>query len=120
MIFAASILTAKGKNKVELAPNDPCRKILAYVEWFTKAPKEPHQALQMFPVQRVRDTNGEPVGSVIELSTIVQPCYLVPRFDSEARKLGGGININGNNCLELIDKFWINSFQDQFTYQTIF
>ena len=82
-------MTAIGKTKTELRSNDPCCKILAYVEWF---------------------------------SAIVQPCYLIPRFEKEAKLFDkdSKIPVDGDNCLELVDKFWINSFQDQLTYQTVF
>ena len=80
--------------------------------------------MQMYAVERQRDQAGLPISSIIELEEIVQPCYLYPRFGSHADTLGStnspNIIIDGDNCIELVDRFWINSFQDQSTYQTVF
>jgi hypothetical protein len=57
----------------------PSSKILAYVEWFTKPAKKPHPDFQFFAVECIRK-DSKPVGEVIELESIVQPCPLVPHF----------------------------------------
>ena len=92
-------------------------KVLAYVHWFTNPPKQPHSDLQYFPVDHL-ERGGKHLGSVIKLESIVQPCPLVPRFPANAKDIGE--NIDGDNCLQLVKKFWINSFHDHSTYQTIF
>jgi len=100
--------------------------MLAYVEWFSKPQAEPDGIMQMYHVQRLRTREGSPHGGVIELSSIIQPCYLMPRFKKKAQELdikrsnSAATVVNGDNCLDLVDHFWINSFQDQFTYQSVF
>ena len=83
--------------------------------------------MQMYAVSRQHLSDGTPKGSIIELSSIIQPCYLLPRFktkkavDLDIQNQDGKITeIDGDNCLALVDDFWINSFQNQITYQTVF
>jgi len=71
--------------------------------------------------------DGLPRGSFIELRSIIQPCYLLPLFktpratDLDIKEGDASITtIDGDNCLELVDDFWINCFQDQMSYQTVF
>jgi hypothetical protein len=118
LIFASSDLTSRAKSAPIYPKDDPRSKILAYVQWFSKPSRQPHAATQLYAVQRSYDKSGQPVSSVIELENIVQPCYLLPRFAKQARELGQ--NINGDNVLDIVDNWWINSFHDQATYQTIF
>ena len=99
----------------------------AYVEWFAKPPKSPHPDMQMYAVKPLYDSRtGKREGGIVELDAIVQPCYLLPVFPNGASrelgrlKNGGYIEINGDNCLDVVQNFWINSFQDQATYQTVF
>ena len=98
---------------------------LAYVEWFSKPGRVAHGTIDMYPVHRLRNKDGTPKSSVINLDSIVQPCFLSPQFPTYARDLGvdrhgANITIDGDNCLDMVDKFWINSFQDQAIYQSVF
>ncbi|KIJ34946.1 hypothetical protein M422DRAFT_262909 [Sphaerobolus stellatus SS14] len=119
LIFASYLLTQWGKNAVQIPPEDPSGQVLAYVEWFTAPPKDPHQDMQMYGISCLRSATGVPRGDAVPLTSIVQPCYLLPRF--KGRKAialdqvgadGTVTQITGDNCLELVDDFWINSFQD--------
>ena len=112
---------------MEIPPEDPSGQVLAYVEWFTRPPKDPHQDMQMYGVSRLWSSAGVLRGSVVPLTSIVQPCYLLPQFKGgkataldQIKADGTVTQITGDNCLELVDNFWINSFQDQITYQTVF
>ncbi|KIJ29742.1 hypothetical protein M422DRAFT_268775 [Sphaerobolus stellatus SS14] len=126
LIFASSVLTQHGQKTSDISTQEPSERILAYVEWFSTPLKEPHQDMQMYAVSRLCYANGWPKGAVIPLTSIVQPCYLLPRFKGptavalDTRADGSVMQVTGDNCLDLVDDFWINSFQDQFTYQTVF
>jgi len=126
LIFSSHILTTRGKENIRFHPSDSRGKILAYVEWFSKAADKPHGTMQMYGVSRMHK-DGRPRDGVIELRSIVQPCYLLPRFKTQRAtdldikgKDGSMIRIDGDNCLDLVDDFWINCFQDQMSYQTVF
>jgi len=125
LIFASHSLTSK--SRIEVLPKGDIRtKIFAYVEWFSKPSKEPHPQMQMYSIKRKITSDGQREGGIIELESIAQPCYLLPVFTGkESRKVGqniGGqyVEVNGDNCIEHVERFWISSFHDQATYQIVF
>ena len=125
LIFASSSSMVSQKQFQGISSSDPTQTALAYVEWFSKPGRNTHGAMDMYAVHRLRNKDGSPKGSVIRLDSIVQPCYLSPRFPTQSRDLGvemhgEGVVIDGDNCLDMVDKFWVNSFQDQATYQSVF
>ncbi|KIJ24793.1 hypothetical protein M422DRAFT_274350 [Sphaerobolus stellatus SS14] len=127
LIFSSHLLTRREKGSADIPTSQSTGKVLAYVEWFSKPPNEAHQDMQMYAVSRLRSRDGRPRGGVVPLTSIVQPCYLLPRFKGrnatalDIRNSDGTVTqITGDNCLDLVDDFWINSFQDQLTYQTVF
>ena len=91
------------------------------MEWFkftNSSRADPNS--QMFTVTKAYDRNGHRDGDIIELDSIVQPCPLSPQFGSKAANLVPGIEVTGENCLEVVDNFWINSFHTKPTYQTVY
>jgi hypothetical protein len=114
LIFASTSLFSDKQTQDQT----PSSKVLAYVNWFKYSTKDPDPDFQFYRVEHAFNTNRERSGSVVELESIVQPCPLLPRFPKEAKDLGE--NVNGDNCLEMVNRFWINSFHDQATYQTVF
>lgn len=106
------------------APRD--EDALAYVQWFTNpTTSSQDDASLLFRVERKFDRqSGRRLGGVISLKDVVQLCPLSPRFGAVADDLGSdlgpdGPTINGDNAMELCNKFWINSFHDQLAYQTL-
>ncbi|KAF8517066.1 hypothetical protein BU17DRAFT_50234, partial [Hysterangium stoloniferum] len=94
-------------------------KHLAYVEWFHLNPID--QDTNMFSVKKLYDDKGNRKGGIIEVEDIVQPCPLSPKFGQKAANLDPiGIQITGENCIENVETFWINSFHTKSTYQTVF
>jgi hypothetical protein len=121
LIFASSSSFSGKQPQATTGMSQPTAKVLAYVEWFTKPGNEPHPTMQMFQVNCDRNPDGSRRGDVIEPESIVQPCPLAPCFKALAKDIGdSGSEVNGDNCLDLVDKFWINSFHDQATYQSVF
>ncbi|KAF8490769.1 hypothetical protein JB92DRAFT_3128716 [Gautieria morchelliformis] len=114
LIFPAS-KDVTGKKK-ELPGGLPVPKLFAYVEWFSKPHPEPSKYIDMFEVKRLRDKNGEKQGGIVPIEWIVQPCPLVPRYPQGDV---GQLDFDEYTCLEKYDRFFINSFHDQLTYQTV-
>ncbi|KAF8577331.1 hypothetical protein K439DRAFT_1622172 [Ramaria rubella] len=123
LIFGPTLTTYQ---KQAQTTSEPAKNALAYVKWFSKPGAQTHGAMDMYAIHCLRGSDGGPVGGIIQLGSIVQPVVLSPCFPKEAQTLGGQhsdgtqVEVNGNNCLEKVDKFWINSFQDQATYQSVF
>lgn len=90
--------------------------ILAYVENFNIR-RTADNTLLFYGVERAR-THGtrNPKRTVMPLENIVQPCPLTPQFGYAADEL----DVTNDDCLELCDKFWINSFHNQHTYQSVY
>jgi hypothetical protein len=100
------------------APKDD--KALAYVQWFTNPTgSQQDDASQLFKVERKFNAEGKRVGEVIDMENVIQSCPLLPRYGKKADDLVPGGDINGDNCLEECNKFWVNGFQDQLAYQTL-
>ncbi|KAF8519258.1 hypothetical protein JB92DRAFT_3293102 [Gautieria morchelliformis] len=114
LIFAAS-KDVTGKKK-EFPGGLPVPKLFAYVEWFSKPHPEPSKYIDMFEVKRLQDKNGEKQGGIVPIEWIVQPCPLVPRYSQGDV---GQLEFDEYTCLEKYDRFFINSFHDQLTYQTV-
>lgn len=73
--------------------------------------------LLFYAVDRIRTTTDhKPRSSIVRLDSIIQPCPLTPRFGRSADEL----NLSNDDCLERCDKFWINSFHTQHTYQSVY
>jgi hypothetical protein len=93
---------------------------LAYVQWFTNpTASQQDDASQLFKVERKFNGEGKRMGEVIDMANIIQSCPLSPRYGKKADDLVPGENIDGDNCLEECNKFWVNCFQDQLAYQTL-
>lgn len=91
--------------------------VLAYVHEFKFThSRATHNDLGFYGAERVYTSQGDPKGYIIPLDSIVQPCPLTPRFGKKADELG----VLNDNCLEKCNKFWINSFHTQHTYQSVY
>ncbi|KAF8574052.1 hypothetical protein K439DRAFT_1624620 [Ramaria rubella] len=121
LIFGPTLTTSQ---KQAQTTSKPAKNALAYVEWFSKPGAQTHGAMNMYAIHRL--VEGLLGVSIIQLESIGQPVVLSPHFPKEAQTLGGPhpdgtqVEVNGNNCVEKVVKFWINSFQDQATYQSVF
>jgi hypothetical protein len=94
---------------------------LALVEWF-KVSNSVNQSTNMFTVEKVKETREQPAYDIIKLDRVVQPCPLVPDFTPNVATLEKRLqgNITSTNCLDVLTKFWINSFHTKSGYQTIY
>jgi hypothetical protein len=93
---------------------------MAYVQWFTNpTASQVNDASQLFRVNRRYNKDDERMGEVIDLEDIIQPCPLTPRFSVHAEDIVPDEEIDGDNCLDMCDKFYVNCFQDQLAYQTL-
>jgi len=70
----------------------------------------------MYEVKRAFTSTAKRKGGVVPLEWILQPCPLVPKFPKDISTL----DFDEHTCLEKHDTFFVNSFHDQATYQTIF
>jgi hypothetical protein len=91
-------------------------KLLAYVEWFSRPKDTPDDTTEMYKVDRARDKDKKAQGDIIELESIVQHRPLVPQFPAKAEQ----VQVTEDTCLDDWDKFWINCFHDQSTYQSVY
>ncbi|KAF8577167.1 hypothetical protein K439DRAFT_1622307 [Ramaria rubella] len=116
LIFAAS-QDIHRKHSSSQTDQPLASKLLAYVEWFSAPQREATVAMDMYEVKRViNNATKRKQGGIIPLEWIVQPCPLVPWFPKDLSQL----NFDENTCLDKHDKFFINSFNDQATYHTVF
>ncbi|KAF5362693.1 hypothetical protein D9757_014516 [Collybiopsis confluens] len=87
---------------------------LAYVTWYTRFARAPDKGTGMYKVQPVVGSNGIPLGAIIPLSDIRQPCMLVP---SRAEWEKGWTS---ENVLDQCPSFFVNNLQNKYSYQTIY
>ncbi|KZV90827.1 hypothetical protein EXIGLDRAFT_719950 [Exidia glandulosa HHB12029] len=116
LIFCSSDLRrAAAKKDSEPAPRAD---VLAYVHEFSFGrSRASHPDLVFYAADRARDrTTRAPKGAIYPLDHVAQPCPLTPRFNGPAADLG----VTNDDCLELCDEFWINSFHTQHTYQSVY
>ncbi|KAF7795494.1 hypothetical protein EIP86_006656 [Pleurotus ostreatoroseus] len=87
---------------------------LAYVEWFTR-PRKCDPDTGMYPITYSRMASGERESSIIDVSTIVRTCHLLPNF-------GKKVNIRWTSAtvLDDCDRFMIGNRNDQLAYQTLY
>jgi len=97
----------------------PCH--LAFVEWFNVSTStDPDN--DMYSATKARERDGSRKVDIIFIEDIVQPCPLVPKFGRKASSLERQTQkaISAENCLEVVEEFWINSFHTKETYQTVY
>ncbi|PVF91686.1 hypothetical protein CPB86DRAFT_719004, partial [Serendipita vermifera] len=87
-------------------------KPLVYVQWFS-APQlvEP---LHMFRVERLFSPQRQPLGCIVELTSIARFIQLIPEFGPVASH-----SFTANNSMNACARFFINSFADKEIYQAI-
>lgn len=76
--------------------------------------------MQMYKVSKAYKRDGSRDGDIVEMDAVVQPCYIAPIFPKHANNLVIAQTVNGDNCLELCNDFWINSFQSKPNYQSVY
>ena len=74
----------------------------------------PAPRLEMFVVQRRLRSNGRPLGDIIPLDHVQQVVQLVPKFGAQAP-----INMTSDNCLDVGNEFYVNSFAEKETFHAI-
>jgi hypothetical protein len=89
---------------------------LAYVEWYTRQGQAANATHGMYTISRAYDTNGQPQGSVIPLSSIRQSCMLIPVFPNSSEEF----NWMADDVLDKADRFMINNWSSKYAYQTIY
>lgn len=97
--------------------SDCVRPHLAFVECFTRFALDPDT--KMYPVSKKYFADGSRHCEIIELEHVVQPCLLSPRYNGMPEILSQA-GVHGDNCLDIVENFWINCFHTKSTYQTVF
>ena len=73
---------------------------------------------QLYKVSKeeyIRGGNRQPLGVVVELTSIARAIHLVPHYGAAVHK-----QLNAQNSLDLCKTFWVNSFLDKETYQAVY
>lgn len=90
---------------------------LAYVHLFTltSAACPNSQLYKVSKEERSRGRNRQPLGVVVELTSIARPIHLIPHYGRAVHEC-----LNSKNSLDLCQTFWVNSFLDKETYQAVY
>ena len=88
---------------------------LAYVEYFKQAKHALDENMQMFRFIRKIGFDKEREGGIIKLTDIWRPIQLVPVFGKSCPK-----HWDFNNSVELAQEFFVNSFWEKETYQSVY
>ena len=91
----------------------PQPRYLAYVEWFTRFPKEPNPDHRMYRIKRVRE-DGDNLATVIPLSNIRRSIHLFPNFGKKKPHAW-----TSSNVLDLAESFFVSDLSDRHAFQTI-
>ena len=83
----------------------------AYVEWFSQFRPNPEPDSQLYRVSRLRQSNGQPVASIIPVSDLIQSIHLFPLFGSTIP-----CEWSSGTSLSNASTFLVNSFTDVGTY----
>lgn len=87
---------------------------LAYVIWFSRFKANPDPYNKMYAVDRAKDSPEKIQGAVIPLANIRQCCMLSPATkDWDA-------SWDSHSVLDQGKRFFVNNFQSQYTYGTIY
>jgi hypothetical protein len=87
---------------------------LAYVEWFKPFSSVPTSDHMMYKVSRsIKD--GDRIASIIPISSIRCSIHLFPKFGPVAPRTW-----TSSNVLEECSTFFVNSFADRYTYNTVY
>ena len=95
------------KNRRKPAP------YLAYVEWFTAFPKQPHPDHRLYKIKRSM-AQGDRLATVISLAHIRRSIHLFPKFGKKVPQ-----NWTSDNVLDRADSFFVNSVSDRHAFATI-
>lgn len=90
---------------------------LAYVHLFTPTSNMCPNS-QLYKVSKEeyrRGGNLQPLGVVVELTSIARAIHLIPHYGPAVHK-----SLNSKNSLDLCQTFWVNSFLDKETYQAVY
>ena len=90
---------------------------LAYVHLFTMT-STLCPNLQLYRVSKEEYSTGrnqQPLGMVVELTSIAWAIHLIPHYSPAVHK-----SLNSKNSLDLCQEFWVNSFLDKETYQAVY
>ncbi|KAF8986396.1 hypothetical protein BDQ17DRAFT_1259683, partial [Cyathus striatus] len=85
---------------------------LAYVEWFSDIPDEPHPSHLMYKISPKKDKDGDRLGEIIPVERIQRSVHLFPKFGAFAP-----VQWTSSTVLDLCDTFFINSFTDKHMYR---
>jgi len=89
---------------------------LVYVHWFSKPANVAEDAIKMYLVERSIDwTTNERYGAVVPQTSISRFIHLIPKFGREVSSI-----MTAGNSMETSRLFYINSFGDKETYQSVY
>ena len=104
--------------RLPLSANHPLSRVpLAYVHWFTHPVAHLDESVNMYVVKRLRREDDTPVDGIIEMASIFWFVQLIPKFPNNTQAVG---NLMPDNFMEQTSAFFINSFTDMETYQSVY
>jgi hypothetical protein len=93
------------------ADGDP----LVYVEYFQRCGKD--QALNMYKYKRALDSKQRRISGILPLKVITKTVQLIPWFGEYS---WAPRELNSANVLDDWSEFLLNSFSDDYIYQTVY
>ncbi len=88
-------------------------KPLAYVYLFDEIPRRPERDIHMYCVSYVR-VDQDRVGKIVDLASVTCLLQLVPVYGERMDRY-----LTFQNSMDVWDPYYINSFMDKETYQSI-
>jgi hypothetical protein len=119
VIFKLPTIIDVGLGK-QSSPNYwPTNTPLTYIEWYQPLAKDPDSTNGMFVVKK----QAQPTYSIIPVHSIRQSCMLIPRFEVEEKANDTSSLRNSGwkteNVLDSASSFFLNNWQSNYTYQTL-
>lgn len=88
-------------------------RVVAFVDWFSRFPTQPHETSQMYRVKKAYQTGGQVREScAVNIKAIQRPVHLIPEFGRSVP-----IRWRSWSVLEQVEAFFVNCFIDQDMYQ---
>lgn len=87
---------------------------LAYVYWFTEIQRVPERDLNMYKVRYEREPDGLRIGAVVKLSRLSRLVQMIPVYGAQVNP-----DLTSENSMDVWRDYYLNSFMDKETYQSV-
>lgn len=100
--------------------SSPIRRMYAFVLWFDSI-SSPIPHIRLRTVKKLVGSNGSRIGGVVPLDAIKYPCALAPVLDESFDDQSELENppITEDNCMDVVDTFYLNCFAGHVDYQLL-